>query len=317
MGITKYIYILNSFRTKSKTASIIKRIKDASRASGREYEIHINETLEDARKIRDIYRDTEYVLTAVGGDGSINNLLNCMVGTKNVLSFIPLGTGNDFYRTVSQSFESGIHEVDIVRINDRYFINVACFGIDADIANDDQLVHNRLIPKPLRFHSSVLYHFLTYRNGRHLRLECAEELCAENAAENVIEKKFTTIVVTNSRYYGGGYQISPSSQADDGIMEIYTVDHVSRPKMAKAIMSMKNAGHLKNPAVTVMKARKAVISSSQPICANIDGEPLCSDRFEIELIPGAIRLEYDEAFLSRFRSNIRAVSQTDTRANKK
>ncbi|MBR0399482.1 MAG: hypothetical protein IJH95_01505 [Mogibacterium sp.] len=290
----KYIYIVNRFQLRNKTDDLISRIRDASDRCGRDYEIRVNETPEDAAGIKDDYRDTEYILTAVGGDGSINHLVNSIMGTGNILSFIPYGTGNDFARTISRTYSSGIHDMDIVRINDRCCINVACFGIDADIANDEHFIHNRFIPRPLRFHAGVVDHFLSYKEGRALKIDCGGR---------ITEKKLTSAIVANCQFYGGGYRVSPDSSPDDGIMEVFIVDKLSRPQMAKVILSMKNAGHLDHPAVTVIKADKALISSPCPVNANIDGEPLCSDRFEIELIHKGIRLAYDEAFLSEFKAS--------------
>ena len=284
----KYIYIVNRFQTKDRTDGLIRKLEQVSRGLGREFEIRICETPAEAGKIREEYRNSEVILTAIGGDGSINCLLNDIVGTNNVLSFIPFGTGNDFHRAVAQNIPAGIHRADIVRINDRFFINAACFGIDADIANDDGFIHNRFIPKSMRFNASVIRHFLSYRKGRFLKVECNG---------GIYEGEVTTVVAANSQYYGGGYRISPESRIDDGKMEIYIFDHMNRPKMAKTILSMKNAGHLNSPALKRMQTARAVITAPVAFQANIDGEPLLSDRFELELIPGGIRLEYNPGFL--------------------
>ena len=285
----KYIYIVNRFNLKEKTDRIIDRLNRVSKEFGRDYEILINETVEDARSSIRQFRDSGYIITCIGGDGSINLLLNDLIGTKNILAFIPHGTGNDFNRACRHSLQNGIHDVDIVRINDRYFINVACFGIDADIANDDRFIHNRLIPESLRYHAGVVYHFLTYR-PRKMKIEADGE---------VIEKEFTTVVAANDRYYGGGYNVSPNSRIDDGIMELAMADSLSKINMAKIILSMKDASHLKNPALRMISTAKAVISSDQPFKANIDGEPLLSDRFELELIPKGFRIEYNKEFIEK------------------
>ena len=157
----KYIYIVNRFNLKEKTDRIIERLNTVSKEFGRDYEILINETVEDAKNSIIQFKDSEYIITCIGGDGSINLLLNDLIGTKNILSFIPHGTGNDFNRACAKSLSDGIHDVDIIRINDRYFVNVACFGIDADIANDDRFIHNRLIPESMRYNAGVVYYFLT------------------------------------------------------------------------------------------------------------------------------------------------------------
>lgn len=288
----KYIYLVNRFNLKDKTAQIVEQLKKTSEEFGRSYEIVISDTVKEALDLKDRFQDTGDIVTAIGGDGSINNILNQIVGTKNILSYIPIGTGNDFYRANLEDLEDGIRDVDIIRINDRYFINVACFGIDADIANDEKFIHNRFIPESMRYNAGVVYHFLTYK-PRKIKIECGDR---------VIEKELTTAVVGNAKYYGGGYKVSPYGKIDDGVMEIYLVDRLNKAKMANIILSMKNAGHLKNPALHSLTGNKVIISSDQPFGANIDGETLRSDRFELELIPKAIKLDFDRKFIERMRS---------------
>ena len=286
----KYVYMVNRFNLKETSGTVIRKLRDASRELNREYEILVNETPEDAKEAVWNLRGKECIITALGGDGTINLLLNDLAGTGNILSYLPVGTGNDFHRTCMETFDDGIHETDIVRINDRYFINAACFGIDADIANDDAFIHNHMIPKSMRYNAGVLYHFLTYNKGRKLKIECNDE---------TIEKEFTTVVAANCRYYGSGYKISPGSEADDGCIELYMVDRLGKINMARTILSMKKAGHLKNPALRMIKTKKLTISSDHPISSNIDGEPLEADRFEIEVIPKGIRVEIDRDFIKR------------------
>ena len=285
----KYIYIVNRFNLKEKTDAIIERLKSASEEFGREYEIVVNETTEEGENCFDRFKDSEFVITSIGGDGSINRVLNGIWGTKNILSFIPGGTGNDFYHYCTDRLKDGIHEADVIRINDSYFINVACFGIDADIANDDNFIHNRFIPKSMRYNAGVIYYFLTYQ-PRYMKVEVGEK---------VIEGRFTTVAATNARYYGNGYSISPCADFADGSMEILMAGSLDKINMAKTILSMKDAGHLKNPAVRVFNTDRAVISSDRPFKANIDGEALEATRFELEVLPKAVRLEFDQKFIDK------------------
>ena len=288
----KYIYLVNRFNFKDKTAQIVDRLKKTSEEFGRSYEIIVSDTREEALSLKDRFKDSSDIVTAIGGDGSVNHILNQIVGTKNILSYIPIGTGNDFYRANLEDLEDGIHDVDIIRINERYFINVACFGIDADIANDEKFIHNRFIPESMRYNAGVVYHFLTYK-PRKMKIECGDQ---------VIEKELTTAVVGNAKYYGGGYNVSPKGKIDDGVMEILLVDRLNKIRMANIILSMKNAGHLNNPALHTLSGDKVIISSDEVFGANIDGETLKSDRFELEMIPKGIKLDFDRKFTERMRS---------------
>lgn len=317
------------------TDTVIHCLESVSEEFNRDYSFEVSQDPDEAVRAVRRYRDSEAVLTAVGGDGSIHHLLNGLVGTKNILAFVPFGTGNDFFRTCMEEYgisdrgackpdpekpamqkkdlydpsavntaankadtvdpelnepEDCIREIDLIRVNDRCGINTVCFGIDADIANDDTFIHNRFIPRSMRFNAGVVYHFLTYGKGRPLMVRCGGE---------TISKCFTTIVAANGRYYGSGYRVSPGSSPGDGQMEVYLIDHMRRTRMARLILSMKNAGHLRDPALQMVRTKKITIVSPVPIRANIDGEPLEASRFELELIPRGVRLEFNQQFIER------------------
>ena len=284
----KYIYMVNRFQFGDQCEKIAGRLQSACRKFHRDYEIRINKRPESVRNYLKECRDRECVISCLGGDGSINLLLNELVNSSCILSFVPVGTGNDFYRTCCETLQPGIRDLDMIRINDRYFINTCCFGIDADIACDDHFIHNSFIPRPLRYHAGVLYHFFAYEGGRHMKVLCDGE---------IIEKDYMTIVAACGRYYGGGYRVSPDSLLDDGIMEVYLVDKVSKIKMASMILSMKDGGHLKEPALRMIRTKKLEIITDHPIRANIDGEPIQSDHFQLEMIPKGIRVDFDPEFI--------------------
>ena len=303
--IVKYIYFINSFTLQNKTDAVMHGLEAVSEEFNRDYRFEVSESPEEAVRAVRRYRDDEAVLTAVGGDGSVNHVLNGLVGTKNILASVPIGTGNDFFRTCMEEYgisgrgaqepDSFIHEIDLIRVNDRYSINTVCFGIDADIANDDAFIHNRFIPRSMRFNAGVVYHFLTYGKGRFLKVKYDGE---------TVSKRFTTIVAANGRYYGCGYRVSPGSSLGDGQMELYLIDRVHRIRMARLILSMKNAGHLQDPALQMVRTKKLTILSPGPICANIDGEPLRASRFELELLPRGVQLEFNQRFIERALSVI-------------
>ena len=296
MGVTAYmlhyVYLINRFQLRNESDEFMEKLRRISDKLGRDYEFVVSDTPEDAHKALEGFRDKDYVITAIGGDGSINHVLNAIVGTRNILAFIPHGTGNDFCRTCMESMENGIHEVDLIRVNDRFCINVACFGIDADIANDDTFIHSRWIPRTMRFNASVIGHFLRYKRGRCLRVECKGETRQGN---------FATVIAANSRYYGGGYHVSPHSVTDDGKMEIFEAGSLHKLRMARLILKMKNARHLGSPDLKIYQTDSLVVSAHAPFKANIDGEPILSDRFELAIIPRGIRLDFNKELIMQCR----------------
>jgi diacylglycerol kinase family enzyme len=67
------------------------------------------------------------------------------------------------------------------------------------------------------------------------------------------------------------------------------------------ILSMKNAGHLKNPSVKILKTKKISITAATEFKANIDGEPLQGRHFQLEMVPRAIRIDFNREFIERVR----------------
>ena len=108
------------------------------------------------------YKNKDYVLYIVGGDGTLAITLPAIVGTKNKLGIIPAGSGNDTYRSV-KNLPNGEHKIDIGKINDVYFINVACIGIDAEVANNKDKFKKKFIPKNQIYNVSLIYTFFKYK----------------------------------------------------------------------------------------------------------------------------------------------------------
>lgn len=283
----KYVFLINSFGLKERTSKALDKIKEVCKKLKLDYEIEINSEIRSTEDILENYKDSENIIFAIGGDGIINRVLNAIVDTKNILGYIPYGTGNDFYRCNKELLNQGINKIDLVQINDRYFINIACFGIDADIANNGEIIHNKHIPKRERYNISLLYNFIKYR-AREAKVEIDEDTYMD---------RYTTIAVCNGRYYGGGYKIAPNSQLNDGLVDVYLVRKMHKISMAKLILSMKDAKHEKSPNVNKIQTDKLTIKSDKEIASNIDGEILTAKEFNIKVIPKGIRVYYDEELI--------------------
>ena len=172
----------------------------------------------------------------------------------------------------------GITDIDLCKINHRYFINVVCFGIDADIGNNDQVVHSKWIPEKQRYNFSLISHFFHYRS-RKMRI------CYDKHTE---ESFYTTVVVCNGRYYGGGYRVGYHSDLTDGKCELYLIQNMKKIMMAKLIAGMKKGKHETSSYTKKVPITMCRISSDEEISCNVDGEKLTSKDFQIEIIPKGI-----------------------------
>ncbi len=283
----KYIFVINSFTLKEEINEVIHRIKDFCIRKNMEFEVEINNEDNSTEDIVKKYRKCGYTIVAVGGDGMINRVLNALVGTNNTLGFIPCGTGNDFYRSALKEIKKETEECDVIKINDRYFINVACFGIDADVANNKGLIKSKIIPKSQRYNVSVINSFLKYE-PRHFVLKMNNE---------EIEGDFATVAVCNGGYYGSGYNISPNFKLNNGLIDVYAVENDNKFNIMKMILSMRKGKHEKYKKVHKFQTNKLTLISNNEINSNIDGEELASKKFNIE-VKGKIKIYMNKELIN-------------------
>lgn len=283
----KYIFVINSFTLKEEINEAIHRIKDFCIRKNMEFEVEINNEDNSTEDIVKKYKKCGYTIVAVGGDGMINRVLNALVGTNNTLGFIPCGTGNDFYRSALKEIKKETEECDVIKINDRYFINVACFGIDADVANNKGLIKSKIIPKSQRYNVSVINSFLKYE-PRHFVLKMNNE---------EIEGDFATVAVCNGGYYGSGYNISPNFKLNNGLIDVYAVENDNKFNIMKMILSMRKGKHEKYKKVHKFQTNKLTLISNNEINSNIDGEELASKKFNIE-VKGKIKIYMNKELIN-------------------
>lgn len=284
----RHIFIINSFGSNDNSI-IYNQIKKICTNLDINYVIEINNPYVSTEEIINKYKDTENIIFAVGGDGMINKVVNNIVGTNNILGIIPYGTGNDFQKTINETLDDGITNIDVAKINDRYFINTACFGIDADIANDEEIIHNKYIPKSQRYNTSVIYHFLKYQ-PRNIEVIINDQK---------INKSYTTVVLANGRYYGGKYKIGTNSSLTDGLLDIYLVDSLPKLKMAKLILGMEKGLHEKSNNVTKISTDSLTVKFNDKFKCNIDGEILEDNVFKVNILPNNIKLYNNQELVKK------------------
>ena len=285
----KHVFLVNSFSLKENTNKLISKIKEVCEKEKIDYSVEVNNEVTSTEDLVKNYRGEKCILLPVGGDGTINRVLNAMDIDNNILGYIPYGTGNDFYRANKELLKEGINTIDLGKINDHYFINVICFGIDADIGNDSAFVHSKYLPKNSRYKSGVFYHFLTYK-ARRMKVEVEGE---------VYDQDYTTIAICNARYYGGGYKIGPKASLTDGLLDIYLVKKTDRFNMMRLIAGIKYAFHENSNKVKKIQSNKCKITSDVIIDSNVDGEVVSAKKFDIELISNGIQVYYNQSLIDK------------------
>ena len=260
------------------------------------YTSHHGEAVELAQKAADKGVD---LIISIGGDGTVNEIVNGIMKSKNdpSLGIIPLGWANDFIK--STDIPSDIIEackilikgktkkIDVGVINNQiYFANICGIGFDAEVA----LLANQMKSKHpnLRILSAFVYVFATVK-----------KLLSPFGYHNVkikfdgqeIHFKILFIAISNGKFYGGRFKITPEAILDDGLLEICLVEEMGRFKYLSIIPKAFKGTHSSVKGVNFYRAKEVVIQSSEPVLAQVSGEVIEGQKeFTITLLPKSLKL---------------------------
>lgn len=282
----KYIFIMNKDAGKARCEKVLPNIEGECKRKNIEYEIRYITKEKSGADIAKEYKNEENVIYVVGGDGTITMTIAGIAGTKNKLGIIPAGSGNDTYKAI-KNLPKGETAIDLGKINDTYFINVACSGLDAEVANNVDIVKKANLPPSQIYNASIIYTFIKFK--------FKEVELITNVKK--IKEEYTILSICNGNYYGGGFKIAPKSELTDGLLDIYFVEKMRKIRMVPLLLKVKNGKHEGKRKIHKFRTNHVEINLKQEVTFNVDGEKITDKHFVIELIPKAINIYNDDEFV--------------------
>lgn len=241
--------------------------------SGTVYPTHAVELARQAAE------DGYELVISVGGDGTthevINGLMQVPEERRPRLGIVPVGTGNDFASNVGlpthppeamrRAFTGQPKRVDLGLIESglrrEYWDNTLGIGFDA-IAT----IHSRGVPVLRGFFVYLIAVIKTILlNHNPARLQVA-------ADEARWEDDYLMFVFCNGPREGGGFQVAPEAQVDDGWLHYTAITRVSRPMMFRLIPEVMKGTHGRFRQVKLGKVREMQLASDRPLYIHADGE---------------------------------------------
>ena len=271
----KYVFIINPASGKTDYDKIKENI--IKTLENEEYEIYETKAPKEATEIASRFKNEENTIVySVGGDGTINEVVNGIAEGKCKLGIIPTGSGNDFYRTLKEAQTENVR-LDLGKVNGRYFINIASVGMDAETCNNANKIKSKI-----KLHSSyylaLIHTFLTFKS-KSLKLKIDK---------NVYAGDYIIAAICNGKYYGGGFKIAPVASFDDNQFDIYLVSKAGKLKLIKILLALLKSEHEKYNEVRKYTGKNITITSENNLIVNIDGEITISKNIEIEMIEDAL-----------------------------
>jgi lipid kinase YegS len=231
-------------------------------------------------------------ILAVGGDGTVNEVVNGVMGTgwEGAVGVIPLGTANDLAASLGVPAElSGAlaavmagtpRRVDVGRVNGRYFLNVSTGGFGAEAAEEAAAEAKRLLG-PWAYVVTGVKKFVELKPSR---------ARFTTPSGTLYDGELLLFAVGNGKQTGGGNRVTPRAELDDGELDILIVPAMARMDFLSLIPDIRAGTHLDNPEVRYYRASRLRVESESELSVNADGEPLRGSRFDYGVEAGGLRL---------------------------
>ena len=265
--------------------------------------------------------EDDLLVIACGGDGTIHEVGNALAESQTPLAIIPLGTGNDFTRSIMDenhrsncevcvreifSDSYNMKDIDLIKVtsydragaridaNSAWCLNVASIGLDTEVqlrAKGKVLAHpNSGLVRSTAYLTSALGCIFGNRN-----FDFKYRALRADGKPNESEKsRFTLIAVCNASYYGDGFCPAPTAKIDDGLINCCAIDAVHLPRALYLLTKYKAGNHegYKEMDTFVTRAVTVEATGSRALNGNYDGEDFSGYKVEFDCVPGSLKLAF-------------------------
>lgn len=229
------------------------------------------------------------VIIAVGGDGTMHEVVNGIVEYNNItIGFVPGGSGNDFSRgfqipsdpeealsVILRLIKKEAAIIDIGKVtmkddSEHYFINNMGAGFDALISYEVNHSKVKAWLNKLSLGRLVYVYFLLKKLFSY---KCTTIDLSIDGSRHILEQTWF-VTVSNQPFYGGGMMIAPDAVADDGLLDITVVHSLSKLKLLLVFISVFWGKHVQFKEVKTFRGRMVSIQSSSSLYVHADGEDI-------------------------------------------
>lgn len=250
----------------------------------------------DAERLaREALRDGADLVVAAGGDGTLNEVVNGLAEDfgRARLGLLPLGTGNDFARSIGVPddlegalavLEGGAaRAVDVGRATiggtDRFFVNMSAGGFSGEVSERAGEAKDRW--GPLAYMRAAI-DALPELKGFLARITV-------NSAET-LRMEASNVIVSNGRFVASGIPAAPRAVLDDGLFDVLIAPAITIPQLAALVPQVLLGRHMDNDLLLFRRATRLEIECDPPMAFNVDGELIGEGSSSFEILPRALQV---------------------------
>jgi diacylglycerol kinase (ATP) len=293
--VTGAVVVVNPAAGGGRTARVWRRLRDVMAATLAAEHVETCAAGDGERLAREAAAAGAPLVVAVGGDGTLNEVVNGVraVGATTVVGAVLTGRGCDACRNFGvprepvaavraladggdASFDLGLAEWADGRR--RWFTIPAGAGFDAAVARRAQSLRAR---GTLPYLATVVVSVTEHRP-----IETTLEL--DGVREPPIP--VTAVVAANGRWFGGGMKIAPQADVADGMLDVVVLGALGRVELLRWLPTIYPGTHVRHPRVSVRRARRVRVDAAVPLPTHVDGEPIGATPVALTVEAGALRL---------------------------
>ncbi|MCK4570589.1 diacylglycerol kinase family lipid kinase [Candidatus Bipolaricaulota bacterium] len=290
---SNYFLIVNLIAGQGRCKELFPKIKVELDRRRVRYDLHFTNEPMEAIDVAKMGIEAGFShIVAMGGDGTINEVANGLLGSDATLAVIPAGTGNDFIRmlgipsdpmqAIDTLLDGAPRTMDLGQVDgERCFVNGLGIGLDAQVARD--------VLKMERLRGAPAY--LTAAVREVFRFRAFPVTLA--TPEEQLELTCLSLGVANGIFAGGGFKLAPRADINDGLIDISALGDYPKLERLYRLPKVRAGKHVDWKNVTYRQTSEVTISSTKKLIAHVDGEPyhLPSDSFTVKALPQALRVQ--------------------------
>ncbi|HWB62365.1 MAG TPA: YegS/Rv2252/BmrU family lipid kinase [Chitinophagales bacterium] len=230
------------------------------------------------------------VCVAVGGDGSINEVAQSLIGTNTVLGLIPFGSGNGFAThlhipprdakgSINVLNTGKVVKLDLIKTNLKYIVSNGGFGVDSSTA---RRFHHHAIRGLASYAWAITKELLFYFQPFETTVEIDDVK---------IERSFFLFTAFNANQYGYDFAVFPNTSMKDGVMDVIVMNRFPVWKLPYIVfcLMLKRADLIKE--AESYRAKKIHIYGNKKMCYQFDGDSfIYHDDVTMEIVPQCIQV---------------------------
>ncbi|MFH1597910.1 MAG: diacylglycerol kinase family protein [Patescibacteria group bacterium] len=293
----QFYVIVNPTANRGDAAAMIPQLESLFNTKKIEYKMEVTKAPLHATELARQAASSGYpVIIAAGGDGTVNEVVNGLVGSDSVLGVLPLGSGNDFSKNLALRkqdldfdlkvlLKKKVKKIDLGIINDHYFASQTSMGFTGRVNN-----YVKQSPAFLRGYSMMIYsimRILIDYYPHHLQITMKDD----KDKTIKLDGDYTICDVGNGRYEGDGFQLTPDARLDDGILDVCLADTVTRKYILRLLPKIMQGQHVNMPHISMYKVKEITVESDKIIPLHYDGE--LNNQYKkvvIKVVPAALKV---------------------------